>query len=82
MTGAILITKYWDNCVDCPCGSMDAYSIWCNAKELEVCDKATYYSYKKWDSKEGKLVGEFTALRPKWCPLIEVRGELNEAQFI
>ena len=75
MNGAILITEYWDNCADCPCGSMDAYSIWCNAKDTEVCDKETYYSYQKWDSNKREVVGEFKAPRPEWCPLVEVRGK-------
>ena len=69
MSGAILITKYWENCVACPCCTMTEYAIYCNAltredmSEKMICNINEYYNRYS-----------HTAPRPEWCPLIEVGG--------
>lgn len=76
MSGAILITKYWDNCADCPCGDFGEYAIHCTAyDDKQVCTMEEYFSHRKFNSNYTELIGTEKAPRPEWCPLVEVRGE-------
>lgn len=84
MNGAILITKYWENCADCPLCEFTDYELICNAvwdKEARtkwkvICTREEYYSNGRCfhDLDANTLWTEYQAPRPEWCPLIEVGG--------
>ena len=76
MSSAILVTKYWDNCADCPCCVFTDYAMHCQAVDdtgkTEICTREEYFSHEKYDLFDGVKIGEPKAPRPDWCPLIEV----------
>lgn len=68
MNSAILVTKYHENCADCPCCNWGEYSFSCQAHDdSEICDKKEYYSHRKYNMTLGTFEGEYKAPRPDWC---------------
>lgn len=74
MSFLLLAIPGTSNCADCPCCTFGEHSIFCQANDdEEICTLKEYYSHRKLNLRTDRFEGEYTAPRPKWCPMIELK---------
>lgn len=74
MSVLLLAIPKTSNCADCPCCVFGEYELYCQAHDdEEICTREEYYNHRTYNFLKDRFEGEYTAPRPKWCPLIELK---------